>query len=210
MARALITPRDCRSPRVDNVAVEALEEVYAAPESNLLSPLWDAYNANLQAHPLITKCFTSCIGFAVGDVTAQALTGGGADFDPVRCLLLASYGFIIDAPAGNAFYNWLDATIYPEQSKSVQAVAAKIAVDQLAYAPIFTCVLYAWLAAWHGNIDGIPEVLQEKVLPTLLANYAVWPLAHGLNFYFVPTEQRILYNNFVGVCWTTWLSCLAH
>ena len=41
--------------------------------------------------------------------------------------------------------------------------------------------------------------MQDKVLPTLLANYAVWPLAHALNFYFVPTEQRILYNNFVAV-----------
>jgi hypothetical protein len=32
-----------------------------------------------------------------------------------------------------------------------------------------------------------------------MANYAVWPLAHALNFYYVPTEQRILYNNFIAV-----------
>lgn len=53
-------------------------------------------------------------------------------------------------------------------------------------------------------------MLQSKVWPTLLANWCIWPLAHGLNFYFVPTEQRILYNNFVAVCWTTWLSLIAH
>jgi len=53
-------------------------------------------------------------------------------------------------------------------------------------------------------------LVQDKVWPTLLANWCIWPLAHGLNFYFVPTEQRILYNNFVAVCWTTWLSFLAH
>lgn len=43
------------------------------------------------------------------------------------------------------------------------------------------------------------DTLQAKVVPTLLANYAVWPLAHALNFYYVPTEQRILYNNVVAV-----------
>jgi Mpv17 / PMP22 family len=39
-----------------------------------------------------------------------------------------------------------------------------------------------------------------QVVPTLMANYAVWPLAHALNFYYVPTEQRILYNIFIAVC----------
>ena len=52
--------------------------------------------------------------------------------------------------------------------------------------------------------------MQSKVVPTLMANWCVWPLAHRLNFYFVPTEQCILYNNFVAVCWATWLSLLAH
>lgn len=66
------------------------------------------------------------------------------------------------------------------------------------------------LAAVASSANISPSYLQEKAVPTLLANYAVWPLAHALNFYFVPTEQRILYNNFVAICWTTWLSCLAH
>ena len=140
-------------------------------------------------------------------------------------------------------------------------VGKKILIDQLLYAPVFTVILYTYLQAAHGDLAGIPEVLQDKVVPTLLANYAVWPLAHALNFYYVPTEQRILYNNFIAVrhlngivawplvigascaapcalkhlilqsrlhlctvlyhngelgchfvqvCWTTWLSCLAH
>jgi protein Mpv17 len=79
------------------------------------------------------------------------------------------------------------------------AVGKKIAIDQLIYAPIFTCVLYAYLSAIHGDFTEIPAVLSEKVVPTLMANYAVWPLAHALNFYYVPTEQRILYNNFIAV-----------
>jgi len=34
---------------------------------------------------------------------------------------------------------------------------------------------------------------------TLLANYAMWPLAHIINFKFIPSKQRILYINCVQV-----------
>lgn len=172
------------------------------------SPPVRAYLRKLETHPLQTKCWTSFSGFFLGDVAAQLLTE--PSFAIERTLILATYGFIIDAPAGNAFYNWLDANIEPGNAKSGSAVGKKILIDQLLYAPVFTCVLYTFLQLAHMDPAGIPAVLQDKVVPTLMANYAVWPLAHALNFYYVPTEQRILYNNFVAVCWTTWLSYLAH
>ena len=34
----------------------------------------------------------------------------------------------------------------------------------------------------------------------MAANYVIWPAAHFINFRFVPSEQRILYNNVVSVC----------
>jgi len=36
-------------------------------------------------------------------------------------------------------------------------------------------------------------------VPTIVANYVLWPAAHFVNFRFVPTEHRILYNNCVSV-----------
>ena len=41
--------------------------------------------------------------------------------------------------------------------------------------------------------------LQAKLVPTIVANYILWPAAHFVNFRFVPTEHRILYNNCVSV-----------
>lgn len=166
------------------------------------------YLRNLEARPLPTKCWTSLSGFLIGDVTAQLLTE--PTYVLSRTLILAGYGFFIDAPAGHAFYNWLDANVEPGSPKTAKAVGQKILIDQLIYAPIFTCILYTYLQLANGDAAAIPDVLQAKVVPTLMANYAVWPLAHALNFYYVPTEQRILYNNFVAICWTTWLSYLAH
>lgn len=60
------------------------------------------YMRNLEKYPLSTKCWTSFTGFFIGDVVAQALTE--PEYAISRTLILAGYGFFIDAPVGNAFY----------------------------------------------------------------------------------------------------------
>ena len=37
--------------------------------------------------------------------------------------------------------------------------------------------------------------IHSKLVPMMIANYAVWPIAHIINFKFVPPQQRILYIN---------------
>lgn len=43
----------------------------------------------------------------------------------------------------------------------------------------------------------------------MAANYALWPLAHLINFRFVPSKQRILYINCVQIIWSAYLSHLS-
>ena len=50
-----------------------------------------------------------------------------------------------------------------------------------------------------GQSDKIAQTLKDKFWPTLLAGYAVWPLAHVINFRFIPNSQRVLYINAVNV-----------
>ena len=52
----------------------------------------------------------------------------------------------------------------------------------------------AWLLPTPG-----PLLLQDKLVRTVVANYILWPAAHLVNFRFVPSEQRILFNNCVSV-----------
>lgn len=56
-----------------------------------------------------------------------------------------------------------------------------------------------------GQSDKIQATLKDKFWPTLLAGYAVWPLAHVINFRFIPNSQRVLYINAVNVSILTWL-----
>lgn len=49
-----------------------------------------------------------------------------------------------------------------------------------------------------------------QMLPALSANYKLWPLAQLINFTLIPEQQRILYGNVVGICWTCIISNMQH
>ena len=51
----------------------------------------------------------------------------------------------------------------------------------------------------QGHPALIIPTIKAKLVKTLLANYAMWPLAHIINFKFIPSSQRILYINCVQV-----------
>ena len=58
--------------------------------------------------------------------------------------------------------------------------------------------------------------LREKLGPTMVANWKLWPAAHIANFALVPNEHRILYINVVSVrdplprptCWAALGRCV--
>jgi hypothetical protein len=51
----------------------------------------------------------------------------------------------------------------------------------------------------QGHPEAAIPAIQNKLLPMMLANFAVWPIAHLINFKFIPSQQRILYINCVQV-----------
>ena len=61
--------------------------------------------STVQESPMLTKQWTSFVGFGMGDTIAQLVTEGS--LDPTRTAILALYGWLVDAPCGNAFYRAL-------------------------------------------------------------------------------------------------------
>ncbi len=70
-------------------------------------------------------------------------------------------------------------------------------------------MFFAFVNLFEGRPDLIVPAISAKLLPMLAANYALWPLAHLINFRFVPSKQRILYINCVQVVWSAYLSHLS-
>ena len=82
---------------------------------------------------------------------------------------------------------------------STRAVLSKMLIDQLLWTPFSLVVFYSYLKTAEGERHRIGETLRDKFVPTLLAGYAFWPLAHIINFRFIPGSQRVLYINCVQV-----------
>lgn len=190
-----------------NTAKDGSSSLSSKGPSSPFGPLFSfvkAYNEALSQHPVAVKAATSLLGFLIGDIVAQSFNP--EPFDVLRCMRLSLYGGMIDGPVGHFFYQFLDRRIFPDEPKSNKAVLTKTSVDQLIWAPTMTVVFLTFLTTLEGRPETIATVLQTKLLPILAANFTLWPMAHLVNFKFVPPEQRILFNNVVAIVWTTWLS----
>jgi hypothetical protein len=106
---------------------------------------------------------------------------------------------------------WLDGTCDKTfaHPTGTAAVATKTSADQLIWAPIMTCVFFAFLKGIEGHPELILPTIQAKVLPTIAANYVIWPAAHVMSFKYVPSHHRILYNNVIAIFWNCYLSIVA-
>ncbi|CAG9462597.1 unnamed protein product [Pedinophyceae sp. YPF-701] len=178
----------------------------AEPRSGF-SALWKKYEEVLEAYPIRTKAVTTTVGMGLGDLIAQIPLGV---FDPLRFLRQALFGLVLSGPIGHFWYLWLDKTVMPERPQEGPVVALKVALDQFLWSPAFTCVFYSWFCIFTGQADQIVPTIQSKLLPTMLANWTLWPIAHVINFKFVPSNQRMLYVNVVNVLWNVYLSTVAN
>ncbi|KAK9800803.1 hypothetical protein WJX73_007307 [Symbiochloris irregularis] len=172
---------------------------------------WNGYCGALERQPLRIKAATAALGFTLGDFIAQLYSrppqGINWRYDTFRTLRLAAYGGCIGGPIGHHWFGYLDRVIMPHKPKSAAAIASKIGLDQLIMAPIGTILFFSITKLLDGfQAAAVIPTVQEKLVPTVLASYKLWPLAHSFNFAFVPSSQRILYINTVAILWTFMLS----
>uniref|UniRef100_A0A7S1XB96 Peroxisomal membrane protein MPV17 n=1 Tax=Compsopogon caeruleus TaxID=31354 RepID=A0A7S1XB96_9RHOD len=174
-----------------------------------MAGIWAKYNQVLAEKPLMTKTMTSFTGFVLGDLVAQSpdLQKGKA-WDSWRTAKLALFGLALHGPIGHYWYGFLDRTVMTAAPTSAAAVASKTAIDQILWAPIFTSIFFGSMKLLDGKQDEIPDEIREKLWPTMKVNWTVWPLAHVINFRFIPSSQRILYINVIQVGYNAFLSTM--
>jgi protein Mpv17 len=110
----------------------------------------------------------------------------------------------------HVWYQFLDKHVMSDKASSSKAIVTKMVLDQAIWAPVNTALFYAYLAFADGRLGSLPDTLQAKLLPTILAGYALWPAAHLINFKYIPSSQRLLYINVINLFWTVYLSGMAN
>lgn len=113
------------------------------------------------------------------------------------------------APIGTRWYPFLSKIKYPGSTKSndVRSTILRVGVDQLGFSPFGVSLYFTVMGLMQQkSTDEIKKNWHENFLPTLLANWALWPAFQAVNFTLVPVRYRLLAVNIVSIGWNAFLS----
>jgi protein Mpv17 len=173
------------------------------------------YNLQLTKKPLLTNSLSATVLFGVGDALAQITSNapsssghkysaGGYDWE--RTSRACIYGGAIFAPIITKW--WYPLLNQVQGSNAVVAALKRMSMDQLIFAPIFGVPLYfTGIGLLEGkSLTEVQASLGRNYVPTLLANWTIWPAFQFVNFMVIPFEYRLLAVNFMSIGWNTFLS----
>ena len=166
----------------------------------------DSYQKALDDKPIFTKACTSGVGFAVSDVLTQLFIEK-MDFDLKRLVKMASFGFLLHGPTGHFFYQFLDGKL---TGTAPLTVAAKVAIDQTCWAPVFMVMFFSYMMVFEGTPDLIEAKIRQDVFTAVKGSWMTWIPAHTINFAFVPSDMRLLYINTIQIFFNMFMSVIGN
>ena len=166
-----------------------------------------SYNILIDRHPIKTKSVTCFFIFGIGDYLCQKMEIKYEiikEFSVKRCLMQSSFGFI-GAPYLHLQYCKIIPRIFPEHTKysTAKSVLYALTISD----GIFNLLFYIYMDLISGK--GIERAIKEfkkKYIPTMIANWKVWPILTTFNFTIVPIQLRVLFDNFCCIFWNIYLS----
>uniref|UniRef100_A0A7S0NSY3 Peroxisomal membrane protein MPV17 n=1 Tax=Calcidiscus leptoporus TaxID=127549 RepID=A0A7S0NSY3_9EUKA len=177
-------------------------------DTNPLVKVWKGYEQLLEEKPLLMKALTSFTGFAIGDILAQKFIQKTSPFDWLRLFRLASFGFLVHGTSSHWFYGKLDGLI-PGTTAAV--VFTKVFIDQVLWNPIFGIMFFSYVALLEvKGLDYVIDKTKTELLTQVTGSWKVWPIAHAINFRFIPSSQRVLYINTIQIGYNCFLSLISN
>lgn len=132
---------------------------------------------------------------ALGDLLAQLLARRHAEssgraapeYDPLRTLRMLGFGLLWYGPYQFYWYALLD---WAMPARSTQNFIAKVALNQLALAPVVLAVVFSWNLALTGAGAEIPGKIRRDLVPAMVNGWKFWVPAASVNFYCVPLDKQ--------------------
>lgn len=167
-------------------------------------------------HKLFSKYLlltNTAIGFslaATGDVINQRyekLSGFRKEWNPVRTRNQCVQGMVF----GSVYHYWyifLDRVL---PGYSVRVVVRKVLLDQLIMAPIGIVVFFVLLGTLEGQEQSsIVQEIKDKGQLLLAAEWTLGPVSQLVNFFFLPTRFRVLYDSLVCLSFDAYYTCIKY
>jgi len=162
-----------------------------------------------------TRAFIASDGVEMDDMnekparltpTLSPLSSGPPPFDFERLTRFMSYGFIM-APLQFKWFALLTKWFPIITGQGTTQALKRVAMDQLLFAPFGLCCFFTFMTvAEGGGKRHLVKKFQDVYVPTLRANYVLWPAVQILNFRVIPLQFQIPFVSTIGIAWTAYLS----
>ncbi|RDW75028.1 hypothetical protein BP6252_06170 [Coleophoma cylindrospora] len=127
-------------------------------------------------------------------------------FDFERTTRFMAYGFMM-APVQLKWFQFLTRAFPITKMSAFGPSMKRMAMDQLVFAPVGIAVFFTAMSLAEGaSRRQITHKLRDMYLPTLKANYMVWPLVQVINFRVMPVQFQLPFVSTIGIAWTAYLS----
>lgn len=127
-------------------------------------------------------------------------------FDFERLTRFMAYGFGV-APLQFKWFRFLERAFPMTKVSAFGPAMKRVVFDQLVYAPFGVGLFFVVMTvAEGGGRRAIVNKLRGMYVPTLKANYVVWPAVQVVNFRLMPVQFQLPFVSTVGIAWTAYLS----
>ncbi|KAH6719064.1 hypothetical protein DL95DRAFT_521448 [Leptodontidium sp. 2 PMI_412] len=127
-------------------------------------------------------------------------------FDFERLTRFMAYGFMM-APVQFKWFQFLSRTFPITKTSALGPALKMVAFDQLIFAPVGIATFFTVMTvAEGGGRRAVSHKLRDMYLPTLKANFMVWPAVQIINFRIMPIQFQLPFVSTVGIAWTAYLS----
>ncbi|KAH7039693.1 vacuolar membrane protein [Microdochium trichocladiopsis] len=127
-------------------------------------------------------------------------------FDFERLTRFAAYGFCM-APLQFKWFSFLSRAFPVSKDSALGPAMKRVIFDQLVFAPFGLAVFFTVMTvAEGGGKRAVTNKLRDMYVPTLKANYLVWPAVQIINFRLMPVQFQLPFVSTVGIAWTAYLS----
>jgi len=106
------------------------------------------------------------------------------------------------------WYNFLDARM---SGRTIGIVLKKLILDQLICSPLCISTFFLTLAIMeNSSLAELKHEIQTKARKLYVAEWIIWPPAQMINFYFLPTQYRVLYDSTISFGYDMYTSHIKH
>ncbi|KAJ5301938.1 hypothetical protein PENANT_c046G06386 [Penicillium antarcticum] len=127
-------------------------------------------------------------------------------FDFERLTRFMAYGFFM-APIQFQWFGFLSRAFPLTKTNPTAPAFKRVAFDQFIFAPFGLACFFTYMTiAEGGGRRALSQKFRDVYLPTLKANFVLWPAVQILNFRVVPIQFQIPFVSTIGIAWTAYLS----